>query len=140
MRNLSLVQTRWAFSLQEASRDASARRGGRAQAGAAAPFPTEGNQLTKKRFCSAPRERTVETRTAEENGPFSFVSPRSAVNDAYFPTIWLFSGAMALMTSVCSAGGTLNLFSVSVRCFTLMVQSSSVMPRPVCAVVMSRPV
>ena len=58
----------------------------------------------------------------------------------YLPTMSPLRPEIAPRTSPFSFSGTLNLSSVATRCFTVALQSSSVMPRPVWAVFMSRPV
>jgi hypothetical protein len=57
----------------------------------------------------------------------------------YLPTMSPLRPETAARTSFFSFSGTLNLSSVAVKSFTEALQSSSVIPSPVCAVFISRP-
>ena len=93
------------------------------------------SMFTSLKSCVSGRLKSELTSKTEAAGG----GPRH-IGSRYLPTILLFNPAIALMTSPCSRAGTLNLFSVSVRALTDIVQSSSVIIRQVWAVSMSRPV
>jgi len=58
----------------------------------------------------------------------------------YRPTMSAFNGEIAPITSPFSFSGTWNLSSVATRSLADASQSASVIPKPVCAVLMSCPV
>jgi hypothetical protein len=98
---------------------------------------TEGKMIGTERLAATQKEEGAKRCRKK---PPRAMKTRTGDSAVYgFSTMSAFRVEMAAATSFCSFSGTLNFVNVATRCLTAMFQSSSVMPSPLCAVFISRP-